>query len=100
VPIYVPADQGGPSPRLYLIAETEKGARYIAPLNRAVSEPGWSAELVWWSELDPMGGSEGAGPLDPAEITSLSVGWGGYFGAKGEEIQFGLGPLELVRFEE
>ncbi|MDI9601600.1 MAG: hypothetical protein QM328_05515, partial [Acidobacteriota bacterium] len=82
------------------IAEMDGGGQYITPVSRALSEPGWDTVTVWWPEMAPMSGSEGLGPLDPSRIRSLSIGWGGYFGAAGEVIRFGLGPLELVRLGE
>ncbi len=100
IPLHVPEGQEGSSPRFFAIAEMDGGAQYITPVSRALSEPGWDTVTVWWPEMAPMGGSEGLGPLDPSRIRSLSIGWGGYFGAAGEVIRFGLGPLELVRLGE
>ena len=31
-------------------------------------------------------------PLDPAEITAIRIGWGGYFGTEGERIVFTANP--------
>jgi hypothetical protein len=97
VPIFIPEGQEGSAPRFFVIAVTQDGGEFIAPLNRSLSEPGWATETVWWSDLDRTAWSESDAPLDPARIAAFSIGWGGYFGTAGEEIQFGLGALECVR---
>jgi hypothetical protein len=48
------------------------------------------------SRFQHAGWSKGAGgEFDWTRVTSVRIGWGGYFGAEGEKIEFSLGPPEM-----
>ena len=88
---WVPAGQTTPSRLLVLLGEDD-GSTYIADTSRPLGAAGHvhsfvplsSFSLAGWSK-DPDGG------LDLTRITSVSIGWGGYYGREGEVVEFTLG---------
>lgn len=91
VDTWVPAGQRTPGQILLILAESS-GANYLAHTGRALSRPGRqqcfvplsSFSLAGWSKEDPNG------KLDLGDIGGISIGWGGYYGAEGEVVEFSL----------
>lgn len=67
---------------------TEGGHRYIASTGRSLRIAGSTQSMLLFSQFHPF--DKTSVPLDSGTITSIQVGWGGYFGKEGETIQFGV----------
>ena len=64
-----------------------------ASTGRLLNAPGACRSFVLFSQFHRAGWATGADvPLDLAKVTAIRVGWGGYFGAGGEKIQFTAQP--------
>ena len=77
------------SAELLVFACTQDGTEYLASTGRFLNAPGWGRAYAPFCQFHPFGGKKTAGeqkPLDPAKITSIRVGWGGYFGTEGEKV--------------
>ena len=93
---YVPEGQSASTPILVMLHE-EGGGVFFSAATRDLATPGWKESTVWldsftlgpWSE-------DGNGRLDPAKVTSISVGWGGYFGRDAERVEFAFREPELL----
>jgi len=85
----VPEGQRTPAELLVFI-RTKDGGDYLAGTGRYLNEPGAGRAYVMFSQFKPFGQTTGA--LDLSQVTSLRVGWGGYFGAEGEKITLTVNP--------
>ncbi len=96
--IWAPTGQESCSAHLYAIATVDDGGQFIADLPTGLAKPGWSDVPIWFESFTPTGWKPTRHVvLDPATITGLSIGWGGYTaGTAGDRIVFGLGPLAAV----
>lgn len=95
IPVFIPARQPGATP-LRIIVRDRNGIEYMAttefllsePLREQVFLPRWRFEWAGWNTLPP--------PIDWSAIVHIRVGWGGYFGKKGERLTFLTGAPEKV----
>jgi hypothetical protein len=93
----VPKGQRTPS-KLLLIMVERGGGQYLADTNVSLGEPGTVTALIPLERFAPAGWSTDTnGQLDLDSIGALSIGWGGYFGAEGEQVEFSLGQPAAIR---
>jgi len=72
-----------------VILHEEGGGDFLAATGRSLAAPGRERTFVAMSRFQLAGWSKDAdGVLDPTRISEIRVGWGGYFGAEGEKVQF------------
>jgi len=94
---WVPEGQQTPSQILVILHEAG-GADYIASADRSLSAPGHCRSFVLPTAFDLAGWTKDANSrLDLAEITRVSVGWGGYFGKEGERVEFSVALPQAAR---
>jgi hypothetical protein len=94
---WVPEGQQTPAQLLLLLTE-KGGATYLASTGRPLSSPGHARTFVPLSSFSLAGWSKDAnGRLDPADLASISVGWGGYFGEQGEVVALSVGLPQVGR---
>lgn len=85
---WAPEGQSTPSQILAILHE-EGGGDFLAPTGRSLAAPGRERTFVAMSRFQLAGWSKDAdGVLDPTRVSEIRVGWGGYFGAEGEKVQF------------
>jgi len=90
----VPEGQRTPA-ELLVFACTEDGTEYLASTGRFLNASGWARAYAPFCQFRLFGGKKTVGeqkPLDPAKITSIRVGWGGYFGTEGEKVVLTVKP--------
>ena len=93
---WVPSGQTTPA-ELLLILHQKNGADYLANSGRWLGVEGYDKTCVPLDRFQLAGWSkDDQGHLDPASITEVRVGWGGYFGAAGERIQFSVALPQLA----
>ena len=93
---WVPAGQHS-SAQLLAILHQQNGADYLATTSCLLGAPGHTQvclpltrfQLAGWSKNDQ-------GRLDPATVTEIRIGWGGYYGFSGETVQFTLSAPEVM----
>lgn len=86
---FTPPDQHTPA-ELLVFLNTAQGDRFLASTGRYLNEPGASRAYAMFSQFKPFGQTQRA--LDVSQVASISIGWGGYFGAEGEQITFTVKP--------
>jgi len=85
---WVPEGQNA-STQLLIILWHENGSQYFAQMGRSLNLSGYSRCLVPLSQFQPAPwGANTKGGTDLKAIRAIAVGWGGYFGAKGEKVEF------------
>jgi hypothetical protein len=91
------APEGQPAPtELLVIVRDAAGREFFAPTGRLLGAAGQVRFFIPISRFKLAGWSKGAGgEFDWTRVTSVRIGWGGYFGAEGEKIEFSLGPPEV-----
>jgi len=90
VETWVPAGQKTPN-RLLVILHEEGGGDFIADTGRSLSGPGRERSYVPLSRFQHAGWSkDDDGVLDAKRVSDIRVGWGGYLGTEGEEVQFSV----------
>ncbi len=85
----VPEGQHTPAELLVFI-HTKDGSDYIAGTGRYLNTPGQIRAYAMFSQFKPFGQAKGA--LELTKVTSIRVGWGGYFGTEGEKITVTVKP--------
>ena len=87
---WVPAGQTTPN-QLLVILHEEGGGDFLAETARPLAAPGRQDSVVPWSRFHLAGWSKDAdGELDLTRVSEIRIGWGGYLGAEGEQIQFSV----------
>ncbi|MFQ6098039.1 MAG: glycosyl hydrolase, partial [Armatimonadota bacterium] len=87
---WIPEGQQTPAQLLVIVRDAD-GGDYIARTGRPLSASGPAESVVPLSSLSLAGWStDSNGRLDLNRVTSISIGWGGYYGKKGERIEFSL----------
>jgi len=87
---WVPDGQSTPSQILVILHE-EGGGDFIAETGRSLAAPGREQSFVSLSRFQLAGWSNDAdGILDLKRVSDIRIGWGGYFGAEHEKIQFSV----------
>lgn len=87
---WVPAGQKTRTDLLIIVRDVS-GGEYIATTGRPMSVSGHNRALVPFSAFRLAGWSKDQdGRLDKDGITSVRVGWGGYYGKEGEAVEFSV----------
>ena len=81
-------------PKLLVLAGDADGGTFLAEAGRSLGQPGEQRSYVPWDRFRPLGQQPKAsnGVLDVAQVTWVSVGWGGHFGQEGDQVVFEAGP--------
>ncbi len=86
--VTVDATGAGPA-KLFCFVQDAAGVEYIADVGRQMSASGTERSFIAKSSFAQFGPSRGpSGSLDWSRVTSVRVGWGGYFGSAGERLSF------------
>jgi len=86
----IPEGQTTPN-QLLVILHEEGGGDFIAETGRSLASPGREDTLVALNRFKLAGWSQDAdGILDLRKVGDIRIGWGGYFGAEGEKVQFSV----------
>jgi len=89
---WVPEGQQTPAELLVIVRDSD-GSEYFAPTGRSLASAGRVRFFVPLSRFKLAGWSKDAdGQFAWNRVTSVRIGWGGYFGAEGERIDFSLAP--------
>lgn len=86
----VPEGQRTPA-ELLVFLHTRDGADYLAGTGHFLNTPGTRRAYAMFSQFRPFGDKAKAA-LNPADVTAIRVGWGGYFGAEGEPVSLTVKP--------
>jgi hypothetical protein len=87
---WVPDGQSTPS-QLLVILHEEGGGDFLAETGRSLAAPGRERTFVALSRFQLAGWSKDAdGVLDAQRVGDIRIGWGGYFGAQHEKVQFSV----------
>ncbi len=87
---WTPQGQRSPT-QLLVILHEKNGADYIAHTGRLLNTAGHERSWVPWTRFQLAGWSKDEnGRLDLDEVADLRIGWGGYLGVEGEQIEFSL----------
>ncbi|MBQ7190218.1 MAG: hypothetical protein IJR99_12480 [Kiritimatiellae bacterium] len=78
------------APVLLVFAVDRQGGRYIANTSQPLSQPGEAQIALSFNQFAPFG--ETKGELNPQDIVSIEIGWGGYFGIAGQTIELETRP--------
>lgn len=93
--VSVPEGQKTPTNLLVFIEDAD-GTRYLGDTGRAMSLAGMRPSFVGINQFRPFSAAPGKVPgLDLTRITSISVGWGGYFGTEGEKVSYTVLPPQV-----
>ncbi len=86
----VPTGQSTAS-RILVILSEEGGGDFIADTGRSLSQPERQQALIPLNRFQHAGWSQDAdGRLDLSRVRDIRVGWGGYLGREGEEVEFSV----------
>lgn len=92
----VPTGRRSPA-QLLLVVRAADGGEFLGPTARSLATPGPARAFVPWSSFGKAGWSrQGDDVFDPSRIAEIRVGWGGYFGAEGEVVEFRLDGLSAA----
>jgi len=87
---WVPDGQPTPSQILAILHE-EGGGDFFVETGRSLAAPGRERTFLTLSRFQLAGWSKDAdGVLDLKRVGDIRIGWGGYFGAEGEKVQFSV----------
>lgn len=94
---WVPDGQRAPT-QLLVILKEQDGGDFLATTPRPLNAGGRDRSMVPLRRFTLAGWSQDAdGQLDPRRIAEVRIGWGGYFGAEGETIEFSVAGVQAVR---
>lgn len=97
VEAWVPAGQGATAELLVIVRDRD-GGEYLASTGCPLGAAGRQEAFVPLSAFKLAGWSKDPdGKLDLEAITEVRVGWGGYFGAEGEKVDFSLALPQVGR---
>jgi hypothetical protein len=92
---WVPDSQSTPT-QLLVILHEEDGGDFIAETGRSLAAPGRERTFVTLSRFQLAGWSKDTdGILDLKRVGDIRMGWGGYFGAEHEKVQFSVALLQV-----
>ena len=92
--IGIPRGQSSPA-HLFVILRDTDGNESIANTGVLLSDEGEREIFVPLSGFLPAPWGKGR-PTDLRKISAISIGWGGYYGEEGEELQFSTTPPALL----
>jgi hypothetical protein len=75
---------------LLVFIATEGGHRYLANTGRSLRVAGSKQSVLLFSQFHPF--DKTTVPINVEKITTIQVGWGGYFGREGATIRFSVKP--------
>ena len=85
---------------LLLILHEQGGADYLAHTGRWLGSPGRSRTLLPVDRLRLAGWSTDSNQrLDLDQVSEIRIGWGGYFGAQDEVVDFSVDTIQTGRLE-
>lgn len=88
VDTWVPSAQHTASELLVILHERD-GGQYLARTGRLLSRAGSARSIILFSQFQPAGWAvDPNGKLDLDQIVGISIGWGGYLGTEGEQVEF------------
>ena len=95
VDTWVPEGQRTSNEILVIVHEKD-GGDFLANTGRSLGAPGRSRIFVPLTRLQLAGWSQDAdGVLDLKRVDEIRVGWGGYYGAEGEHVEFSVAVPEI-----
>jgi hypothetical protein len=75
--------------KLLVILHESGGGDFIADTGRSLGSAGHARSFIPLSQFQQAGWTRDAdGVLDARHVSDLSLGWGGYLGTEGEQVQF------------
>ena len=87
---WVPDGQATPG-QLLVILHEEGGGDFLAEAGRSLAAPGRERSFIPLSRFQLAGWSRDSdGVLDLRRVSEIRIGWGGYFGTEGEQVQFSV----------
>jgi hypothetical protein len=94
---WVPDGQHAPTQLLVILQEKE-GGDFLANTARSLGTPGHERTILPLGLLQLARWSKDAdGLLDLSRVSQIRVGWGGYCGSAGQEIEFRLTAPRMAR---
>jgi hypothetical protein len=94
---WVPDGQRAPT-QLLAIVQEEGGGDFLGTTSRSLGAPGREQVFIPLNRLQLAGWSQDAdGVLDLAKVKEIRLGWGGYYGTEGEQVEFSLTAPRRVR---
>ena len=94
---WVPDGQKTPGQILVVLKEQD-GGDFIASTARSLATPGHERTFIPLSRFELAGWSKAKdhdGVLDLKRVSEIRIGWGGYFGAEGEKVQFSVAQPQV-----
>jgi hypothetical protein len=92
---WVPEGQATPNQLLVILHEAG-GGDFIAETGRSLAAAGGERSLVSLNRFQLAGWSHDADSvLDLSKVDQIRVGWGGYFGAESEQVQFSVARPQM-----
>jgi hypothetical protein len=92
--IAIPKEQKSPA-HMFTILRDSEGNESIANTGILLSDSGERELFVPLSSFSPTPWGKGK-PADLGKISAISIGWGGYYGEAGEELQFSTTPPHIL----
>lgn len=92
--VAIPRGQRSPA-NIFVILRDVKGTEYIANTGLLLSDEGKRELFVPLDSFTPVSWGKQE-PLDWAQIATISIGWGGYYGEEGEELYFTTTAPQIV----
>ncbi|MBC7329130.1 hypothetical protein H5T88_02095 [bacterium] len=92
--ISIPKEQKSPA-HMFVILRDMEGNESIANTGILLSDGGERELFVPLSGFSPTPWGKGK-PADLTKISTISIGWGGYYGEEGEELQFSTTPPQIL----
>lgn len=94
---WVPESQQTPA-QLLVILHEEGGGDYLAETPRSLGVAGRETLYLPLSRFALAGWSQDAnGRLDRARVREIRIGWGGYYGAAGERVEFSVTAPRVLK---
>ncbi|MBR4170288.1 MAG: hypothetical protein IKR48_01400 [Kiritimatiellae bacterium] len=85
------------APNLLVFVTDRQGGRYLANTLHPLSQQGEAKIVLSFTHFVPFG--ETKGELNPQDIVSVEIGWGGYFGTAGETIELETCPPSVYQLD-
>ncbi|NLX96688.1 MAG: hypothetical protein GXY83_10975 [Rhodopirellula sp.] len=93
----IPPRQAAPTNLLVIVHEKD-GGDFLANTGLTLAQTGQAQLIIPWSRFELAGWSKDPdGRLDRSKIERINIGWGGYFGTEGENVEFSVEPPTTVK---
>jgi hypothetical protein len=94
---WVPEGQRTPA-QLLVILHEEGGGDFLAETSRSLGVAGRERSFLPLERFELAGWSQDAdGRLDRGRISEIRIGWGGYHGTAGEQVEFAVSAPQVIR---